>query len=390
MAYSAAAGTDRADRKAFFLPVLGFIWLYPEEVAITNHPAFQRLSKINQLGQTYFVFRGATHKRIEHVLGAAYVAGKMIKAIQYNCEKHADRGEPGAPPVNAAAPLSNKEERFVRLGALGHLAAGHTLEDELCLIGKHDEDTRIEKIFREPRWFDGDESGSLGRLIDNTYAAYVPETLKQKGVTASQICQILIRKPPPKGKDTLADAHGHVSQSHELRLRICSNIIGNTICADLLDYLYSDWYHIGKIRSVDDRIFQYMEVRYRSDSQYDPVFGEDGLSLPRRPDDEFVIALGNRSKIRTDGVSAILGLLEWRYELAEVALYHRTMIAAAAMMDRAFLISKGSRSVELWKYFYVRAMTNYWKKQFSTRKIRTKSGRRTTAGLRSSDQQLVC
>lgn len=159
-------------------------------------------------------------------------------------------------------------------------------------------------------------------------------------MTASQICRILIRKPlKPGQEDKLKIPYDHLSASLELRLNLCSNIIGNTICADLLDYLYRDWYHIGIIRSVDERIYQYMEVHPNSKSPHAPVFGQkdvDGHTLPRRHDDEFVIALGNRSKIRSDGVSAILRLLEWRYELAEVALYHRTKVAAAAMMDRAF------------------------------------------------------
>jgi hypothetical protein len=51
--------------------------------------------------------------------------------------------------------------------------------------------------------------------------------------------------------------------------------------------------------------------------------------------DRFVISLGGKTKIRTDGVSAILGLLEWRYELAETVLFHRTKLAAGAMLDRA-------------------------------------------------------
>jgi hypothetical protein len=51
--------------------------------------------------------------------------------------------------------------------------------------------------------------------------------------------------------------------------------------------------------------------------------------------DRFVLSLGERTKIRTDGVSAILGLLEWRYELAETVLFHRTKLAAGAMLDRA-------------------------------------------------------
>ena len=114
-------------------------------------------------------------------------------------------------------------------------------------------------------------------------------------------------------------------------------MIGNTICADLLDYLYRDWYHIGKPNFFDDRIFQYMEIRRLPG-------GETSKELPKgapSADDRFVISLGQSPKIRTDGVSAILSLLEWRYQLAETALFHRTKLAAAAMLDRALF--------ELWQ-----------------------------------------
>ena len=39
----------KADRQEFFLPVTGFVWLLPEEVAVVDHPAFQRLGRIYQL-----------------------------------------------------------------------------------------------------------------------------------------------------------------------------------------------------------------------------------------------------------------------------------------------------------------------------------------------------
>jgi hypothetical protein len=137
--------STKADRQEFFLPVTGFVWFYPEEVEVINHPAFQRLGRINQLGQAHLVFRGATHKRIEHVLGAVGVVQRMISAVQFNAEKSRAKGRAGF-----SAHLTPQEQRFIRLGTLlhdiGHLAAGHTLEDELELIGKHDADERLDLI----------------------------------------------------------------------------------------------------------------------------------------------------------------------------------------------------------------------------------------------------
>src|SRR5271157_411241 len=87
-------------RQEFFLPVSGFVWLYPEEVAVVDHPAFQRLSRINQLGQSYFVFRGGTHKRFEHVLGAVHILQRMISAVRMNAFKLSEKNpEYYTPPL---------------------------------------------------------------------------------------------------------------------------------------------------------------------------------------------------------------------------------------------------------------------------------------------------
>jgi hypothetical protein len=69
----------------------------------------------------------------------------------------------------------------------------------------------------------------------------------------------------------------------------------------------------------------------RSPTEGDKLLASDQPSC----DDRFVIALGQEAKVRTDGVSAILGLLEWRYELAEAVLFHKTKVSAGAMLDRA-------------------------------------------------------
>jgi len=322
--------TTKAERQEFFLPVSGFVWLYPEEVKVTNHPAFQRLARIYQLGFAHLVYRGATHKRIEHALGTLYVVQRMIEAVRHNSQKEKER------PDHRATDLSEAEERFIRLAALlhdiGHIAAGHTIEDELGLIGRHDEDARLDLLFEGSDWADA-EGRTLAQLIDSLFVQYVPHELCD--VSPSQIVRLLIRKQPkpqdryaegqPKPQDRYAEIERKLRASRDIRLSVCRDMIGNTICADLLDYLHRDWYHIGKPRPFDERLLQYMEVR----TQVNPFTPDKSNS------DSFVISLGRRPKIRTDAVSAILELLEWRYQLAESVHYHRTKLAAAAMLDRA-------------------------------------------------------
>jgi uncharacterized protein len=249
--------STKAERQEFFLPVSGFVWLYPEEVEVTNHPTFQRLGRVYQLGQTYVIYRGGTHKRLEHCIGTVHVVQRMIEAVQHNSEKSPDLSS-----------LSEAEARFVRLGALlhdiGHMAAGHTLEDELGMADRHDSDNRLRTIFDGNEWKDF-RGRTLAALIDSMFDLYVPIDLSQCGIKASTLIRLLIRKPPSKGPDALAPECAKMEKS-SFRLNVCRDMIGNTICADLLDYLYRDWYHIGKPRPFDERLLQYMEIRRRPGS----------------------------------------------------------------------------------------------------------------------------
>ena len=313
----------KADRHEFFLPISGFVWLFPEEVSVVNHPAFQRLGRIYQLGQSYVVFRGATHKRFEHVLGSLHVVQRMIAAVQTNSDKLLGEAQ-------WAPPLTEQENRFVRLGTLlhdiGHIAAGHTVEDELQLVSQHDGDKRLDLVFMDAQWRDRD-GRVLAQLIDDGFDKYLPAELRTAGVKPSEIVRLLIRKPARLGEDDpYSAAQGVLSTSSAIRLQICRDMIGNTICADLLDYIHRDWYHVGKPRPFEDRLLQYMEIRRGAEGR--------GTTVPFHTD-KFVISLGKRPKIRTDAVSNILDLLEWRYSLAETVLFHRTKLAAVAMLDRA-------------------------------------------------------
>jgi HD superfamily phosphohydrolase len=349
----AFAPSSKARRQELFLPVNGFVWFHPEEIRVINHPAFQRLAKINQLGQAHLVFPGATHKRMEHVLGAVGVAQRMISAVKLNSEK-AEYEQRDVPPADQdwRASLSEAEERFIRLGALlhdiGHLAAGHTLEDELGLFGKHDEDERLDYVFGDskkygtPNWNCGVPIPTLSELIDRLYRQFLPDDLKLE-ISPSRLVRLLIRKPPREGTEgQYREEQKALAQSAQLRLEVCTNMIGNTICADLLDYIARDWYHVGRVYPPEDRIFQYMEVRNPNATAPDVARGSDAR---RHSSDKFVLALGSQvgraPKIRTDGVSAILSLLERRYELGETVLYHKTKLSAGAMLGRALF--------ELWQ-----------------------------------------
>jgi hypothetical protein len=301
-----------------FIPVHGLVRLTQAEIALINHPAFQRLGNVLQLGQTHLVYRGATHKRLEHAIGTLYVAGLFVEAIARN-------GGPEPPDPDdrvgewALGPqLSEAEERFTRLGALlhdiGHLPAGHTFEDELGLLPPHDAQDRLNLILDNTDWFGVPHERTMRSLIDTLYAddaSSAALAIEGRALSASEVfCQLVSKNAPELDPPR-----------ESFRLQVCRNIIGNTICADLLDYLHRDLLHIGKPRYLDTRLFEYIEVRKRETEQ-----GSES---------RLVINLRGGNKVRTDAVTGILDLLESRYQLFEIALFHRTKLCAAAMLERA-------------------------------------------------------
>ncbi len=70
-------------RKIINDPVHGFIKLPSAFIYdIIEHPYFQRLRRIKQLGLTSYVYPGATHSRFQHALGAAYLMDQAIQNIR--------------------------------------------------------------------------------------------------------------------------------------------------------------------------------------------------------------------------------------------------------------------------------------------------------------------
>ncbi|MBS1782581.1 MAG: HD domain-containing protein [Bacteroidetes bacterium] len=64
-------------------PVYGFI-RFPESELMTviEHPWFQRLRHIKQMGMAHLVYPGATHTRFHHSLGACHLMGKALDELK--------------------------------------------------------------------------------------------------------------------------------------------------------------------------------------------------------------------------------------------------------------------------------------------------------------------
>ena len=65
-------------------PIYGFITIPSELVFnLIEHPYFQRLRRITQMGLSYLVYPGAQHTRFQHAIGAMYLMQKAVQVLRF-------------------------------------------------------------------------------------------------------------------------------------------------------------------------------------------------------------------------------------------------------------------------------------------------------------------
>lgn len=136
-------------------PVYGFIKIPFDLVYdLIEHPLFQRLRRIRQLGLTHFVYPGANHTRFQHAIGAMHLMGQAIEVIR-----------------SKGHDISDEEARAVTIAILlhdiGHGPFSHSLEYSLFSNTAHEE---ISLMFMEQlnREFQGKLSLSI-EIFKNRY-----------------------------------------------------------------------------------------------------------------------------------------------------------------------------------------------------------------------------
>lgn len=71
-------------RKIINDPVYGFVGINNEQLFnIIEHPWFQRLRRIKQLGLTHLVYPGALHTRFHHSVGAMFLMQKALNELRF-------------------------------------------------------------------------------------------------------------------------------------------------------------------------------------------------------------------------------------------------------------------------------------------------------------------
>ncbi len=143
-----------ARKKIFNDPVYGFVSVpHGLLLDLIDHPYFQRLRRIRQLGLAPYVYPGALHTRFHHALGALHL---MQQAIEVLRSKETDISDEEAEAVSAA----------ILLHDIGHGPFSHALEH--TLVEMHHED--ISSLFMEElnRQFEGELALAI-EIFQNKY-----------------------------------------------------------------------------------------------------------------------------------------------------------------------------------------------------------------------------
>jgi uncharacterized protein len=112
--------------KTFNDPVYGFITVdNPLIFKLIEHPHFQRLRRITQLGLTNLVYGGANHSRFQHAIGAMNLMRSAISTLRSKGIEISDEEEIGA---NAA----------ILLHDIGHGPYSHALENTIVQGVNHE------------------------------------------------------------------------------------------------------------------------------------------------------------------------------------------------------------------------------------------------------------
>ena len=198
--------------------VHNFVHLDEEERRVLDSKPFQRLRHIHQLALSSLVYPGASHRRFEHSIGVAEIAGQI-----YDTVTRQDKLTDEVRDVVPTTALHNTVSRsLLRLAALchdvGHLPFSHAAEDELLPDG-YDHERMTHEIVRS------DEMRAVWRSM-----AHKPDP--------DEIAKLALgpRKVEKLGLDLSFSTWEAI---------LAEMLVGDSFGADRIDYLLRDSLHLG-------------------------------------------------------------------------------------------------------------------------------------------------
>jgi HD superfamily phosphohydrolase len=230
-------------------PLHGDIRITRLEKAVIDTQVFQRLRHVNQLAMVDFVYPGAVHNRFLHSLGTLHICAEMMT----HCKNSVRSMQNFAPPKDVLpVQIPHYAELLARFVALLHDAAhvpfGHVFEREA-------------QVFKKDEWQDswrvGIVFGPESELRHLVRAFFVEHFSTGKISLEKDVAMAAADQLMDDVKNVLTAKDQTV---YGLPYPFVYDLVGNTICADLLDYVQRDMYFSGLTESFGRRFLRYLAV----------------------------------------------------------------------------------------------------------------------------------
>lgn len=153
--------------KIFNDPIYGLI-SFPFEIVYTliDHPYFQRLRRIGQVGLSSYVYPGATHTRFHHAIGATHLADVLVRRL-----------------IDKGVGITKEEHEACLLATLlhdvGHGPFSHALE--FVLVDIHHEELTLQIMHRLNIELNGDLELAIQIFIGTYHKKFL------KSIISSQL-----------------------------------------------------------------------------------------------------------------------------------------------------------------------------------------------------------
>ncbi|MEE2828043.1 MAG: HD domain-containing protein [Myxococcota bacterium] len=216
-------------------PLHGAIGVEPHELQILDHPLFQRLRHIKQLGFSDLAFPGATHSRYLHSVGAMHLAGRAFDEILD------DRLTPDLSAERRAA-----LRRMVRTAALlhdaGHAPFSHATEFAMPTVGEVDVPLyRGQEGLYPPERQATHEDYTIKMVTDSSLTPFIEA---EGGPSAESVAGLVDPNLP-------VDPSAYEAGGLDWR-PILQQLISSELDVDRMDYLRRDSHYAGVQYGVFD------------------------------------------------------------------------------------------------------------------------------------------
>jgi HD superfamily phosphohydrolase len=386
--YTTVDNDPFSDEFEFLDDVHGYVRLNRLERDVIDTPEFQRLFRLGQLGFVDLVFPTANHTRGVHSIGACHWAKALVDRLNENNTRQIFTSVVSATKVPQISP---PERVLISLGALlhdiSHGPYSHDIEKKTHYLYLSSSQSPLKikshygpyekhySFLSNPALyvFIHDQTTSvLARLLRH-YSPSFSDRLVAEATTSDQfphltgfvtqieknwpdyrdellpslLFHLLVYEKPIEAEDsTLSLSTSFASatpsswglgpqENRETLHRAWyqpfrHDIVGDTLSADLIDYLLRDQARLGMKNELDLKILDY----------YILVDAGSRAHVESHRTYRCAIDLSDhkRGTFRADRLNDIFRLLDLRHQIHEKAVHHRVVQSAIAMLSRTILV----------------------------------------------------